>query len=124
MAKAKEKHQCCGQIFNNYHYHQCFNKGKVERDGKWFCGIHDPVKIAERDAVKRKQWDDERAERFRQRNLEERQQECTAKILSMLTVVDAVLLEMASATAVKTVRQQWPLLVKEAIECGLITDAS
>lgn len=44
--------QCCADVRNDFGvgYHRCQNNGKVERDGKWFCGIHDPVKVAERRA--------------------------------------------------------------------------
>ena len=31
-----------------FHYHDCCNSGVVERDGKWWCAIHDPVKVKER----------------------------------------------------------------------------
>ena len=30
--------------------HDCTKTVKVERDGKWYCGIHDPVKVAEKRA--------------------------------------------------------------------------
>lgn len=60
MAKAKEKHQCCGQIWQNYHYSSCSRNGKVERDGKWYCGTHDPVAVEEkskkRDAIFEAKW--------------------------------------------------------------------
>lgn len=28
--------------------HICNNPGKIEIDGRWYCGIHNPVSIAER----------------------------------------------------------------------------
>lgn len=40
MAKIK-KHQCCKRVYSNNTWH--------ERDGKWYCGIHDPVKIKAKD---------------------------------------------------------------------------
>lgn len=36
--------------WNGWNSHPCRNKGKVERDGKWWCGIHDPVAKDEREA--------------------------------------------------------------------------
>ena len=31
-------------------YHDCKKKAKALRDGRFYCGIHDPVRIAERQA--------------------------------------------------------------------------
>jgi hypothetical protein len=33
-------------------YDQCRNKALVERDGKWYCKLHDPVEIAKRKKVR------------------------------------------------------------------------
>jgi len=30
--------------------HPCGKPAKVQREGKWYCGKHDPVKVAERQA--------------------------------------------------------------------------
>lgn len=46
-----EKHRCEGQVLVNPHwmrYERCSNNGKIKRNGKWYCGIHDPLKVAER----------------------------------------------------------------------------
>lgn len=40
-------------------FHKCCNKGKVQVDGKWYCGIHDPAKQAERDAKRKAKYDAE-----------------------------------------------------------------
>ena len=52
-----EKHRCEEQIRDSGRcpsYHACGKTAKVQRDGKWYCGIHDPEKVAER----RKKQDD------------------------------------------------------------------
>lgn len=36
---------------------QCSFKGKVKRDGKWYCGRHDPVKLAKESAKREAKWD-------------------------------------------------------------------
>lgn len=47
---------CCGQVALpgdkwRGRYKPCTHKAKVERDGKWYCGQHDPVaKKEKRDA--------------------------------------------------------------------------
>lgn len=44
------KGERCSQIMcGEYPNHRCFNKAKVERDGKPYCGIHDPEYIKEKD---------------------------------------------------------------------------
>ena len=30
--------------YGGYRFHACGNPGKIEQDGKWYCGIHNPVK--------------------------------------------------------------------------------
>lgn len=40
-------HKCCGRIYGgSYRGHPCGNTGKFEHDGKWYCGTHDPVRLA------------------------------------------------------------------------------
>lgn len=45
---ANEK--CVGLVRSsgNYWSHPCGKLAKVERNGKWYCGLHDPVPKAER----------------------------------------------------------------------------
>jgi len=39
-------------LYDSWGYrHQCLHNAKVERDGKWFCPIHDPVRLAEKRAA-------------------------------------------------------------------------
>jgi hypothetical protein len=42
--------KCSESVYNNWHFYPCNNKGKVQRDGKWYCGVHDPIAKAERAA--------------------------------------------------------------------------
>lgn len=37
-------------------HHQCPNRAKVEVNGKFYCGRHDPVAVAKRDEEKRARW--------------------------------------------------------------------
>ncbi len=49
----EEKHKCRETIYDRDLRgvaFPCPAAGKIERDGKWYCGIHDPVAIAERAA--------------------------------------------------------------------------
>jgi len=38
-------HTCSGQIFQGLRHHGCINKGKLEHNGKWYCGTHHPPTI-------------------------------------------------------------------------------
>jgi len=53
--------KCCEKIFDGWHYYSCKNKASIERDGKFYCKIHDPVRKEERETV-RKQKMEERYE--------------------------------------------------------------
>jgi hypothetical protein len=49
------KHTCCAKISDNDrwrpYYHSCGKNAKYEREGKFYCGTHDPVAVAaKRDA--------------------------------------------------------------------------
>ena len=52
MPKNIESEMCSERVYDRESAyapdHQCSRKGKFERDGKWYCGQHDPVKVAER----------------------------------------------------------------------------
>jgi hypothetical protein len=39
-----------------YHMVRCRKNGTVKRGDHWFCGTHDPIKVAERDEKKRAEW--------------------------------------------------------------------
>lgn len=42
---------CCGRSYAGYKFGRsgtCGKKAKFERDGKWYCGIHDPVAVSSR----------------------------------------------------------------------------
>ncbi len=47
MNKIKETPQCCEMVYNRdiWHHHQCSKKSVVERNGKFYCKIHDPEHI-------------------------------------------------------------------------------
>lgn len=45
------EHECCHEIIDGWSLcgrKSCGRKGKVCVDGKWYCGIHDPIKNAEK----------------------------------------------------------------------------
>ena len=56
MTTSNKNHQCEGMVRNMPHdLFRCRNRAKVQVDGKWYCGVHDPRKRAVRvDRVKRR----------------------------------------------------------------------
>ena len=55
------KHSCCKEILppQMLHFRKCKNKAVVERDGDWYCRIHDPE-----NAVKRQENRDKRRKKL------------------------------------------------------------
>ena len=53
--------KCCGVIWNGAGYRNfiCGKKGKVQRNGKWYCGRCDPDAVAARQAERHAKWDAE-----------------------------------------------------------------
>lgn len=53
----------------------CSKRGKVERDGKWYCMIHDPERVAARrakqDAERKAKWEAREAQWKRDRRIKE-----------------------------------------------------
>ena len=54
---------CCARISGDYNDYACGNRGKVERDGKPYCLIHDPVRIKARREKEHKEYNKQQAER-------------------------------------------------------------
>ena len=54
--------QCSKQIYANWSRHPCSRKGIVEREGKFYCKQHDPVRIKDQEEKQNRKWDQEWAE--------------------------------------------------------------
>lgn len=76
-----EKHKCSNQVYHakgSFRGHPCSNPGKVEREGDWYCGTHDPVRVEEKRQKRERQWSDDnqarderiRADEIRQAEIE------------------------------------------------------
>lgn len=59
-----------GSTWNHYTY-ACGKTAKVEREGKWYCGTHDPVAVSARQAKRDQARDEKWAERTRTWKLEQ-----------------------------------------------------
>ena len=72
-----DNNRCSASVHNDVgvSFHQCFRKAKVTRDGKGFCGIHDPVHVKAKDEKLRAKWKAEDEARRKVRDAKERRQE-------------------------------------------------
>jgi len=73
--------RCCERVYSSsYPGHTCGNPAKMEHEGKPYCGIHDPVKRAAREAASKAKWDalwKAKTERWaEEKKLEERRTAC------------------------------------------------
>lgn len=52
-----EKKQCEAEISDGtgWHCYQCTNNAKIEQDGRWYCGIHDPARREKRRKAKKEE---------------------------------------------------------------------
>lgn len=57
-------HKCTAGLGGRY-FAMCHAKGKVERDGKWYCGVHDPVRLLEKHDARVEKWRAEDEEKSR-----------------------------------------------------------
>lgn len=54
------EHRCTTRVYaGSFSGHPCSKPAKVERAGKWYCGTHDPVRVAEKRAAQATKWDAE-----------------------------------------------------------------
>lgn len=54
---------CAHGMWSGYRSYQCGKPGKVEHEGRWFCGVHNPIAKAKRVEARHAKWDVERAAR-------------------------------------------------------------
>lgn len=53
LTTADGEPQCQGMIRHEYSSFQCNHRGSINRDGVFYCGIHDPVALEERRSKRR-----------------------------------------------------------------------
>jgi len=61
LEKEFDSKKCQGRVLGSggWHSYQCGNKPKVERDGKLYCGVHDPIRLQKKREEKQKEWKEE-----------------------------------------------------------------
>lgn len=58
-----DKPRCCASVWSGFMDTACGRKASVCRNGVWYCGSHDPVKVAERRAKRDAKMAEERKAR-------------------------------------------------------------
>lgn len=49
QAELNHPERCIDTVHQgNWHSSRCMKRGKVQREGKWFCTVHDPVRRREK----------------------------------------------------------------------------
>lgn len=84
--------RCCEKVFDGMSIrgHQCTRNGKVERNGNWYCGQHDPEAAKARREAQNAKWQAERAaeaEKRRARDAEAAEQKRRAEMYPELLSV-------------------------------------
>ena len=64
------KQSCSEKVFRDWHYYQCQKTATVERDGRHYCGTHDPVAVKAKDEARSEKYRREREEAAAKHRLE------------------------------------------------------
>lgn len=80
-------------------YKPCSRKASVEREGKWYCGQHDPQAVADRKKTNESQWETEYQERQARYRLEGAAPDLLAALKDVLRVADRKTVEFDAARA-------------------------
>ena len=82
-----DRHPCEASLLGgsvwSRHTYACGKTAKVERDGKWYCGIHDPVRVA----AKRAERDAEYARKCTERSAKWSMERAAPDLLAALKAV-------------------------------------
>lgn len=55
--------RCSEEVWDGHFHWQCRNRAKVGWNGRWYCGIHDPVRLEEKRKKLEEKWGKERNEK-------------------------------------------------------------
>jgi len=57
---------CCATVYRGDWCRpgKCSRAGKLERNGKWYCATHDPVKIEKDKSIRQEKYESARRERY------------------------------------------------------------
>lgn len=70
--------KCGKKVMSGFTSYVCGNKAKMESEGKYYCGVHDPVRIKARDDKKYKEY----TEKWDARNAKQARADLCVSVLS------------------------------------------
>lgn len=86
MANAE---RCCKQVYGgSFVGHRCTRLGKLEHNGKWYCGTHDPVAIEAKRKKRHAKWDAEWKRSEELRNTQKRRAAAIEKLCGHIATED------------------------------------
>lgn len=93
------KHQCSTRVYGRFRGSNCSKAAKIERNGKWYCGVHDPEKVAARAAKRTEEFEAGWAIRKARMKLEAAAPDLLAALKGVLAVSDRQTIEYDMARA-------------------------
>ena len=98
--------KCSRRIYNGRGFSSaCTRNGRVEREGKWYCGQHDPVAVAQRREALLEEWERQRRSEA-QRAAEVAEQKRRADAYPRLLAAPKALVEPYGGTPDEAMRKQ------------------
>ena len=105
--------KCCAKIWEPgaWRPRQCSKAAKVERDGKFYCGVHDPVRLQAKRDETHARW---KAEADADRRRRDRQAAITAARDNIVTIAQMATRQTASWDDVARAVEAWELAERKA----------
>ncbi|HUW30014.1 MAG TPA: hypothetical protein VM223_00220 [Planctomycetota bacterium] len=128
-----DKHpQCCRTRYRDWRQQRCRYRGVIQRDGKWYCRIHDPEAVARRVDKSERQFTEKTEAKKRAAAVANQGliDEATADLRRQLDAEKAKVKRLREACkgAVETIKDwhgpaAWDIYLNHAPEMRLITAA-
>ena len=91
---SETKHTCCGRITSGSGWFRtwkdCGNTAKTEHDGKWYCGIHDPVRRKEKNDATNARWQEESHARIKAERIRDAASDLLAALQKSIRIISAM----------------------------------
>lgn len=82
-------HKCCAQRWSGFHTVTCGKPGKIEREGNFYCGRHDPVRVRERQDARDAKFEAQYAERMKAHAASDRRKQMQVEFAGALIGIAA-----------------------------------
>ena len=79
--------RCCKNVWAGHHSYPCTKPVKVERDGKHYCTIHDPARVAKKRAAKDAEWNAKWAKQNAERDTAKREADFASACIRAIRII-------------------------------------